>query len=75
MEAINTPKDFTGRFDLRHKMKLIQLLQTRRVIGAELQPVTFNWKDVGYWHYEVLQPEKLPDYFQAEYDLYGEIRC
>lgn len=67
-------KDFTGRFDWYHKMDLINILQKRGVLGRELQPVSFDWRNVAYWHWEVLEPENLPDYLWAEFELYGEIR-
>ncbi len=68
-------KDWTGRFSFEHKMRIIQMLRSRGVLGRELQPISNNYQTVAYWHWEVLKPELLPDYLQAEFELFSEIRC
>lgn len=46
----------------------IQNLISEGVLGSEHCPTP------AYWHWPVLQPERLPEKFLEQYRLYGEIR-
>lgn len=52
--------------------KILDLMDAR--VLRELCPVSFNFRDTAYWHYEVVDPARLPEEFRAEYEELGEIR-
>ena len=50
------------------KYNEIEILVAEGVLSSELCPTP------NYWHWNVLEPEKLPDHFRPDYLSYGEIR-
>jgi len=50
------------------KYNEIEILVAEGVLSSELCPTP------NYWHWDVLEPEKLPDHFRPDYLSYGEIR-
>jgi hypothetical protein len=48
--------------------ELIRQLEEDGVLGREQCPEEY------YWHWPVLQPEKLPEALKKNYETYGEIR-
>lgn len=50
------------------KYNQIVELVAEGTLSSELMPTP------NYWHWDVLKPEELPDYFKPEYQQLGEIR-
>jgi hypothetical protein len=57
----------------KQKIKLINELEEAGVL-RELMPVSFDWRDTAYWHWEVLNVERLPIELVGEYHEFGELR-
>ena len=59
--------------DRAEKILLLQQLQSQGVI-RELCPVANGYGGTAYWHYEILQPDRLPESLKSEYRQFGELR-
>ena len=59
--------------DRDEKIRLLRQLQDQRVI-RELCPVGNGYGGTMYWHYEVLQPDYLPESLRPEYEEIGELK-
>ena len=49
-------------------LNMINELVDSGILGSEQCP------DPNYWHWPVLQPDRLPDWIRSNYNHYGEIR-
>lgn len=61
-------KDFGRKY-----IEVISLVRIG-VLGQEEIPVSFNGRDTEYWHWPVLQPNKLPEWAKETYAKHGEVR-
>lgn len=55
------------------KINLLTDLIKKKII-RELQPVSYDYRNTAYWHYEVLVPDNLPNELRKEYKETGELR-
>ena len=55
------------------KICLLWQLQDQHIV-RELCPVHNGCGGTAYWHYEVLQPHRLPEALKPEYEQLGELR-
>lgn len=59
---------------LDRKFRILMKLEKQGVI-RELCPVpTADYRNTAYWHYEVLNPDRLPESLKSEYERIGELR-
>ncbi len=56
------------------QLKVLRDLQNHGVI-RELSPVpTTDCRGTAYWHFQVLDPARLPDHLKKEYEEHGELK-
>ncbi len=59
---------------LKFWVNVIKDLQKSGIVGRELCPVQDGYGGTAYWHWEVLQPDRLPPHLKVIYKIHGEVR-